>query len=198
MTTIGALLTRYAFNNLAQALGMHNGHSSSSESAASPNSSESEAFKIELGKHSNKRLVQAATYHPTVQAMRARANAAQKSSAQVDNTPQSEPVGKAAQTTEQLDFQEFEQISFKAFKAAWGTKDGEANFNAAYDFDNNGIIDMLDYLEFGKALQASFKEFKQAWGSAATEATYDSHYDYNKDGIIDMLDWLAFGKNWVA
>jgi len=101
-------------------------------------------------------------------------------------------------TVDELDFKTVQQMNFSEFRAAWGAKDGEANYNASYDFDNSGGIDMVDWLAFGKDLQNSFEEFKQAWGTKAGDDNYDSRYDYDNNGVIDMADWLSFGKNWVA
>lgn len=97
-----------------------------------------------------------------------------------------------------LNFDEIEQANFKAFKKCFGTKKGDTKYDARYDYDKNGVIDMVDWLGFGEELQKSCKEFKSAYGSCEGKSNYASKYDYDGNGVIDMLDWLEFGKNWTA
>ncbi len=98
----------------------------------------------------------------------------------------------------ELDLSEIKQASFEGFKKCYGAKDGDTNYNTRYDYDNNGVIDMVDWLEFGKEMQKSFQQFKSAFGSHAGLGNYISKYDYDGNGVIDMVDWLEFGKNWTA
>jgi hypothetical protein len=198
MNTIAKLLGRYALETVMGAFKMRNNRTSSSKGTVDHPKRNNDALAVELGKDNKKERIQTRTYEPGSRSLRSHlkptiANLkAQKETARA-NEPMELPP-----TNEQLDFKEFQQMNFREFRAAWGARKGEANYNALYDFDNNGVIDMVDYLAFGKKLQSSFNEFNQAYGSRTEDGNFDSRYDYDSNGLIDMKDYLAFGKNWIA
>ena len=99
---------------------------------------------------------------------------------------------------EALDLSEIQATSFENFQKCWASKNGDSSYKALYDYDNNGVIDMVDWLGFGKEMQASFQEFKAAYGTTTGAESYNSTYDSDGNGKIDMEDWLAFGKKWTA
>jgi len=109
-----------------------------------------------------------------------------------------EPVAEPPASTETPDFNEFKQSKFEEFKAAWGSKAGSDTYNESYDFDANGVIDMVDYLQFGQEFNSAFEGFKQAWRTSSEQADFASQFDYDDNGVIDMEDYLNFGKNWLA
>ena len=125
------------------------------------------------------------------------ADAQSKAGKQVANK-----TGKVSQNLnesgENLDLSEIQKASIKDFTKCWGAKNGNASYEDRYDYDNNGVIDMVDWLNFGKELQASSQEFKAAYGSETGAESYNATYDSDGNGKIDMVDWLSFGKKWTA
>lgn len=109
-----------------------------------------------------------------------------------------QPIVEKTVSTEIPDFNKFKQSKFEEFKVAWGSKTGSDTYNASYDFDANGKIDMVDYLQFGKEFNSAFEGFKHAWGTTSEQAGFVNQFDYDSDGVIDMADYLQFGKNWLA
>jgi hypothetical protein len=106
----------------------------------------------------------------------------------------SEPVN----IREQLNTKEIQRSTFEGLKAAWGSKEGDENYNASYDFDANGVINIQDWPHFLEKLQSSFQEFKQAFGSNTGETAFNVNYDYNRDGTVNIQDWPHFLKQWTA
>ncbi|MCD4736115.1 MAG: hypothetical protein K8R53_08740 [Bacteroidales bacterium] len=96
------------------------------------------------------------------------------------------------------DFNALKQSQFKELQAAWGSKAGSDNYNESYDFNDDGVIDMVDYLQFGKEFNSAFEGLKQTWGTRSGEDAYANRFDYDNNGVIDMKDYLQFGKDWLA
>ena len=198
MNSIGNLLTRYALENLASGFRMHNCSFPGPKSAANDYSPKNEAVKVELGKDNQKCRMNPKVYGPASRFRRSCPKTTTTNLNAPKETPEKTHPMEDPQPKEQLDFKGFQQMNFKEFMAAWGAKDGEAGYNATYDSDSNGVIDMVDWLAFGREMQNSFEQFKLAYGATATDGNYNDAYDYDKNGVVDMVDWLAFGKNWIA
>jgi hypothetical protein len=138
------------------------------------------------------------TYSPVLRVPKARIAPKTTDSGSREETPQTSRLEASSRPEAQLDLKEIQQLTFKALKAAWGARDGEANYDASYDFDKNGVINMFDWIGFSKELASSFEAFKQAYGSKVGEGSYRSTYDYDDDGAINMFDWIAFRNQWVG
>ena len=198
MNSIGNLLTRYALENLASGFRMGNSSLPSPKSVANQYSPKDEAVKVELGKDNHKCRMGPKVYSCVSRYGRSCPKTTTTNLNAPKEAPEKTQSMEARQPKEPLDFKGFQQKNFEEFKAAWGAKDGEADYNATYDSDGNGVIDMVDWLAFGKEMQNSFEQFKLAYGSKTADDNYNDAYDYDKNGVIDMVDWLAFGKNWIA
>jgi len=92
---------------------------------------------------------------------------------------------------------------------AWGSIEGDENFNSKADLNDDGKIDGLDWLNFTKTWKESslgmdsektmiavLADVVKSWGAIEGNEDFDSMVDFNDDGKIDGLDWLDFSKMW--
>ena len=52
------------------------------------------------------------------------------------------------------------------------------------DFNNDGVVNLTDFLAFARM-----------FGTSKGEAGYDARGDFDNDGSIDLSDFLAFAEN---
>lgn len=204
MNSIGNLLAQYRMERFGRGFRIANPYNANAKSVAQRQPLNNAAVKVELGEDNQKDLLKVKPHHTNIGPLErspkkhpVTTNPTTDMDVQKESSQNPESMA-PSQTKEALDFKEIQQLKFQELKAAWGTKEGENNYNASYDLDKNGVIDMVDYLAFGKELQKTFEEFKLAWGTRSGEDSFDGRYDYDSNGVIDMKDWLVFGENWVA
>ncbi len=66
--------------------------------------------------------------------------------------------------------------------------DGDGYGDAAdADFNNDGVVDELDFSDFVTAFEA-----------ATTDANYDPRGDFNADGKVDFTDFATFTQRWAS
>ena len=73
---------------------------------------------------------------------------------------------------------------------AIGSRPGDANWNAIYDLDKDGLISNNDAALFRTTCPnvCDLAKFQAAWGSVIGDSNYDPVYDFNQDGVIDISD----------
>jgi hypothetical protein len=111
--------------------------------------------------------------------------------------PQCQDNGSIASFEKAL-MQEIQEINFQKIKSAWGSENGDKNFDASVDFDGNGTINILDWAGFHRTIREEFENLKKSWGAESGEKNYTSYFDYNSDGKININDWTGFIKKWIG
>ena len=102
--------------------------------------------------------------------------------------------------------------------AAWGSRRGDAKYDARCNFNNDASVDVSDLLVLGAAWgsrrgDANYNELcdlnnddsvdaadvpvlADAWGTLSGDANYDSLCDFNDDGSVDGADLLTLAISW--
>ena len=180
MNSIGNLLAQYRMERFGRGFKIANPYNPNAKSVAQRQTLNNAAVKVELGEDNQKGLLKANPHHTYVGSLeRLPKNHPKTKNPTTDidvqkELPQNLEPMEPLQPEEQLDTKEIQQITFTELKAAWGSKEGEENYNASCDFDGNGVINILDWPHFIEKLQASFQEFKQAYGSKSGENNFSA------------------------
>jgi len=116
--------------------------------------------------------------------------------------PVEETSGRVLRPGEQID----------ALKAAFGAKQGEDGYQAEYDIDGNGVIDLKDLLaKLSEVKQSSaatepeptytgadLDALLAAFGSKSGDEGFDASADLDGDGVVGLPDLLAMLKQMEA
>jgi len=203
MSTVNNIqLTHYAIEGLAMKFGMRSTSASATIKAAGNKALRDNAVIVEVAKDNPDRFEETETYRPFpvehVQAQTKHENTKTTNSEALNDVQETIQSAEAFHKLDELDIKTIRHKRFLEFGAAWGTQEGQANYDASYDLDENGVIDIKDWFAFETDFANSFKKFGAAWGTQEGQSNYDASYDFDQNGSIDMKDWFAFCKSWFA
>ena len=87
-------------------------------------------------------------------------------------------------TTGQVDVLSVQAVS-QANSLINDTDDTETRVGTIYDFDGNGVVDVVDIMKVASR-----------WNTKAGDADYDATYDLDGDGDIDIIDIMMVAAQW--
>ncbi|MCP4649866.1 MAG: hypothetical protein GY853_07305 [PVC group bacterium] len=89
---------------------------------------------------------------------------------------------------------EIKVTDFDGFASSMGSRKGDAEYKAKYDFNEDGSINTADMTIFNDAF-SGIMEFSETYGSTSDgPGLYLAKYDYDSDGDVDKTDLRVFAK----
>lgn len=87
----------------------------------------------------------------------------------------------------------------QALRSAFGSVEGDKNWNAEVDFDKDGEITVGDFSLYSESLRKAkpadeFELLRRAFGSVKGEDRYDENLDLDKNGEIDIGDFALLSE----
>lgn len=87
----------------------------------------------------------------------------------------------------------------KALRSAFGSAEGDKNWNADVDFDKDGEITVGDFSLYSESIRKDkpadeFELLRRAFGSTKGDDRYDGDLDLDKNGEIDIADFALLSE----